>query len=596
MQNISKRSLAKDKDLIARLVKRMKEDHSFDEVDESKAVALMLKIRERDPSLRKKYVSWIIRSYLKGGIQYAEDLSRVYHALSRFDATKRTLPQDKRDINKFTSLADLEDIVDPLEDVEPSNKDLRRQETAKARLESEVLLETENTLVLSPKTKEAAIFWGRQTRWCTAATQSQNMYRYYASMGPLYVIIVDGEKFQFQIESQQLNDARDRAVSKIPNERVQAAMEKAGLIQKLADKQPSYYVRLGLPQDEEICLRALRERGCRLTLADITVRTRGIEEEAIKKSASNIKHVENPSDDLLMFAVGVSTEAISYIKSPSKELQEEAVSRAPDALKYIKKDDQILEVCEMAVFASPSTIKYAQLQTEQMCQVAVGRNGKNLQFCQHRTYEVCHTAVFSNPAALEFADIQDEEMALHAVKADGLLLKHVKDQTKGIVAQAVHQNPKALEFVKEQTSELCKKALAANPDVWPHADYLDDSDKVLIASRSWKNLQHMRNPTQECFEAALEQNGMAIKWIPEPTEEQKYKAVEVTPFAISRVPSPSPELARMAVEKAPLALGLLDESLRTEELCRLAYESDQEAENYFPPNISAGHLEGPAFR
>ena len=62
--------------------------------------------------------------------------------------------------------------------------------------------------------RESAIYWGRGTRWCTAA-QNNNMFEHYSSDGPIYVIVDgarSGTRYQLHPASRQFMNPQDRPV------------------------------------------------------------------------------------------------------------------------------------------------------------------------------------------------------------------------------------------------------------------------------------------------------------------------------------------------------------------------------------------------
>lgn len=99
------------------------------------------------------------------------------------------------------------------------------QKDNKERLkgETEFLYEDSEWLVLTPKTKAASIFWGKGTRWCTAATSAvENAFDQYNSNGPLIILVnkerKDSEgrqvKYQFQYCSESFMDANDKRIKR----------------------------------------------------------------------------------------------------------------------------------------------------------------------------------------------------------------------------------------------------------------------------------------------------------------------------------------------------------------------------------------------
>lgn len=71
--------------------------------------------------------------------------------------------------------------------------------------------------VIVPRDERAACFWGRGTRWCTAATRGSNYFNNYNQQGPLYILlptkrIRPGEKYQIHIPSGQFMNEDDTPV------------------------------------------------------------------------------------------------------------------------------------------------------------------------------------------------------------------------------------------------------------------------------------------------------------------------------------------------------------------------------------------------
>ena len=70
-------------------------------------------------------------------------------------------------------------------------------------------------MLLTPKTEEAAKYYGKNTRWCTAA-ENNNYFDQYNKDGPLYILInkkVPDEKYQFHFQTEQYMDSRDSAIN-----------------------------------------------------------------------------------------------------------------------------------------------------------------------------------------------------------------------------------------------------------------------------------------------------------------------------------------------------------------------------------------------
>src|SRR5271157_2096271 len=181
---------------------------------------LIQAIATADPTPNKELTFWLCLNYAKDGIQRWEDIGRAVEALQKFKALLRkpnlTPPLQIRDINQIKGLPALEDIVETYKEKDvQSNSEIADKEeqnfykTGKAQL----VLNTSQAKVVIPKTKEASKFFGKGTRWCTAA-EKNNMFSTYNKQGPLYIVMIKGtkEKYQFHFETEQFMDVQDKEI------------------------------------------------------------------------------------------------------------------------------------------------------------------------------------------------------------------------------------------------------------------------------------------------------------------------------------------------------------------------------------------------
>ena len=186
------------------------EENAVQTDDEAAANALFDMVRNADPTRTGACTQWLIRLALDGRLP-AEDLPKARETLEAFKTYKRRLPAEQRDLGRYESLGEVWKAVEPsvLADAPVSGKDEERREREAARAESELILERNGWTVAIPQTERAAKWWGRGTRWCTAA-DTDNMFHEYAPDGPLVVFIrPDGAKFQWHGTTKQFMDAAD---------------------------------------------------------------------------------------------------------------------------------------------------------------------------------------------------------------------------------------------------------------------------------------------------------------------------------------------------------------------------------------------------
>lgn len=183
-------------------------------------------VLQADPDPVKKNTQWLLTQILrKTNPMPLEDLEGAAETLGRYAEMKRLrqIPADKADINVFKSLSELAALLRGEVQQQVMASDA---EQADMFQESTVLLNDAQVMVLIPKTKKAACYWGRDTGWCTAwgdhlklglSRQGREPTRtsyfdHYANSGPLYIVHdkVDNTWWQLHFESGQFMDVNDR--------------------------------------------------------------------------------------------------------------------------------------------------------------------------------------------------------------------------------------------------------------------------------------------------------------------------------------------------------------------------------------------------
>ena len=160
-----------------------------------------------------KFVKWIVELF-KNGKWKPGDTNETKTTLERFSKFNQRIPQDMRDINKYKSVGELYDVVNEYcsdKSREETQRDIKREGAEK-------VYEDADWTVIMPKTKEAAILYGKGTEWCTAAERSGNFFDHYNSQGPLYIIIPKHDtkhKFQFHFETDSFMDETDSPIDSL---------------------------------------------------------------------------------------------------------------------------------------------------------------------------------------------------------------------------------------------------------------------------------------------------------------------------------------------------------------------------------------------
>ncbi len=167
-------------------------------------------LEQSDPTQNKVFVPWLAREWSNGNIKRFEDIdSRLRPLMQDFVAykNKKDFPQEAKDIMRLNA-GDFERILSAYQPPESEQRD---------RGQAETLLDNSEVRVIHPQDERSACYYGQGTRWCTAATRGQNMFSYYNSEGPMYIILpkkpkYEGEKYQLHFYTEQFMDENDDSV------------------------------------------------------------------------------------------------------------------------------------------------------------------------------------------------------------------------------------------------------------------------------------------------------------------------------------------------------------------------------------------------
>ena len=167
-------------------------------------------IEAADPSTNKKYTQWMARQLANGSEPKLEDItSTLADAVNKFNRLnlKRKLPAGENDINRYKTAKQLYDTMDRYDDPVDDN------DQGKA----DTVYEDGDVKVVIPRDQAAACAYGRQTRWCTAATKGTNYFEQYNKDGPLYILLpkspdTPGEKYQLHFPTSSFMDKDDDPV------------------------------------------------------------------------------------------------------------------------------------------------------------------------------------------------------------------------------------------------------------------------------------------------------------------------------------------------------------------------------------------------
>jgi hypothetical protein len=519
-----------------------------------------------DPTQNKGMTAWLVGQYGQGKLRL-EDLGTASETLTMFRRYAQRLEKNQRDLGQYQSLAAVWEAVIGFANEEEqhlSGKAQKALERDKAYTESRILRQDPDGFTIAvPLTEFAAKWWGKGTRWCTAAEKG-NAFRQYHKDAPLIVVIIPElkEKGKFQLWATegdvQFMDAADHSVSDV-------------LITE-------YWARF-----ERIMLHAVAQNGWALKYVPTQLSTEEMCRIAVVRDGEALRHVP--------------------LALRTKEICKIAVAQRGEALCHVPRKLRTEEMCRIAVAKTGGALYHVpeRLRTEELCKIAVAQDGRALRHVplKLRTDEVYRLAMAQNGLALGYVPQKHrrDEMCKLAVAWYGWALEYVPEKlrTEDLCKVAVAQYGRALCYVPEKlrTNEMCRIAVAQDGralEFVPQKLRTDEMYSLAVAQNGWA-LAYVQEAlrTDDICKSAIAQNGMALQYVPQKlrTEEMCRIAVAQNGRALQYAPDHirTDEMCRIAVAQNGWALQCVPELLRTEELCLIALSTSEHIGKWVPDSI-----------
>jgi len=381
---------------------------------------------------------WILNRYLTPmengyGINRWEDISsRLLPALEKFDLLKRkpnlTPPLPTRDLNQIKSLSQLEDITEKYQEKELASKTEKAGAEEQAFYDSKqaTLLYNDATVkVVIPHTAKASQYFGRNTRWCTAA-KTNNEFFQHNRRGPLYIVLIKStnNRYQFHWADPQFTDEQNNGIN--PNDLAEKYPVLWKIFTPIAEKNKSLI--LNQNPTPEIYLAAVQNYGEAIEF--IKDPTPEMKMAAVKNNGRAIRFIKNPTPAMQMAAVQNNGWAIRYIENPTPEIQMAAVKNNGRAIQFIKNP------------------------TPAMQMAAVQNHGWAIEFIENPTPEIQMAAVKYDSRAIEFIENPTPEIQVAAVQNHGWAIRYIENPTPEIQMAAVKYDSRAIGFIKNPTPEV----------------------------------------------------------------------------------------------------------------------------------------------
>lgn len=189
-----------------------KNDNSIDHTaiaqydDAQLANWILEQIEQKDPT-QKNYCEWLARMYRQGQVKL-EQINRDNLLYVHARGKQRGIITDPQhiNINNFKTYAAFEDMIRTYNIEEILGKNPKKLDRGKA----DKVYEDNQIRIIVPYDETAACYYGQTTKWCTAATKSENRFDEYNKDGPLYIIFIKKpsypkEKYQMHLTGSGIN-------------------------------------------------------------------------------------------------------------------------------------------------------------------------------------------------------------------------------------------------------------------------------------------------------------------------------------------------------------------------------------------------------
>lgn len=462
-----------------------------------------------------KYLPWVVKMYCNGEFEIT-DTGLVDNYLNDF--MKNSSKLQNKDINSYKTLNDLSTAINNVKNQKTSH-DLKRE----AKEGAEVVFEDDKWKVIVPHTQEAAIQYGKNTKWCTASTEHSNMFDHYNMRGPLYINIdkETGKKYQFHFESDSFMNAEDVRDIKIFDK----ICKDRALLDFYKDKNDTMFYKYLDTEERKDKSRSIR---------------------AVMASGSNMQYVPDElknDKDIVKASLSKSGDAYRFLSDEIKKdraVAQQALSKKIANYRYmpdeLKRDKKFIDQAIEDVDSISKTYKYLPDEIKNDAKIAK---------------KALHS--LKNVKDLPDQFKNDKEFILSAIKSGkSSIYKYLPDNMKRdpeIIDKVLKKSYINIQYVPEDliTPEMCDKLMNDHKLTYVFIpDKFKTYDMCIEALRKGGNVEKVIENTPEEFkDRNFWLNAFATSPYREISEKmpEQYKnydfykeAVKIDPYAIVGIP------------------------------------------------------------
>lgn len=206
--NLSESAKALEEAKIDQVIKQYENDH--------KLVEFLNDVKKN--GVLPKYINLAIKAFRETPyIAGSYTASLVKDVTSRFETylANNLVPTDKKDVGKFETWRAFKEFVSVDLTKKANAREVEKREQLKVKNEATRYFEDGTYLIIEPKTERTSCMYGRDTKWCISATETQNHFEDYSSSGVRFLFIInkknnDKDAISFRGSEIEIYDAADK--------------------------------------------------------------------------------------------------------------------------------------------------------------------------------------------------------------------------------------------------------------------------------------------------------------------------------------------------------------------------------------------------
>lgn len=145
--------------------------------------------------------------------------------------------------------------------------------------------------------------------------------------------------------------------------------------------------------------------------------------DKLKSNVWTIDHIENPTEEMCLFAVSRAWNTLKYIKSPTYEVIRKAIDTKGWAIQYVENPLEELQI--MAVEKDWDSIQYIKTPTVNVKSMAVRTDWRAIQFVDNPPFDVIREAVRQNEEAIRYIDVKNDDELVMLIEDNVRVIKYV---------------------------------------------------------------------------------------------------------------------------------------------------------------------------